>query len=101
MAVNVSLDGGRVTAKIAGDIDHHSAGSIRETIDLYVKEHSPTLLELDFSGVQFMDSSGIGLIMGRYKLMKLLNGQVSVINVPAHLKRIMDMSGLGVLGVIK
>lgn len=101
MAVSVNLNSEIVTAKIDGDIDHHTAANIRETIDAYVQDMHPKLLELDFSGVQFMDSSGIGLIMGRYKLMKLLHGQVSVINVPTHLKRIIDMSGLGILGVVK
>lgn len=101
MAVSMNLNDNTVRAKIEGDIDHHTAESIRKTIDVYVEDTHPHLLELDFSGVQFMDSSGIGLIMGRYKLMKHLNGQVSVINVPDHLKRIIDMSGLGVLGVLK
>lgn len=101
MAVSMNLNCDTVTAKIDGDIDHHTAGNIRKTIDVYIQDMHPKLLELDFGGVQFMDSSGIGLIMGRYKLMKLLNGQVSVINVPDHLKRIIDMSGLGVLGILK
>ena len=48
-----------------------------------------------------MDSSGIGLIMGRYRLMKLLGGYLKVINIPPHLKRIIDLSGVGALGVLE
>lgn len=89
------------TAFIQGDIDHHTAKNIREKIDRYVKEKQPKLLKLDFSKVQFMDSSGIGLIMGRYKLMKLLNGSVRVINMPENIKRLIKLSGLLSLGVVE
>ena len=63
-------------------------------------EH-PTLLRLDFSGVSFMDSSGIGLVMGRYRMMALQGGRVSVENVPEGLKKMMQLSGLGALGVLE
>ena len=58
-----------ITAYLTGDIDHHSARNIREDIDAFIQMKKPYLLRLDFSGVSFMDSSGIGLIMGRYRLM--------------------------------
>ena len=48
-----------------------------------------------------MDSSGIGLIMGRYRIMKMLNGTVKVVNIPTHLKRLIKISGLLGLGVIE
>ena len=48
-----------------------------------------------------MDSSGIGLIMGRYRLMKLIGGSLLVCNVPPHIKRIIDLSGVGTLGVLE
>ena len=58
----------KLTAYISGEIDHHSAKSIRKEIDINVEKLKPTDLYLDFSKVDFMDSSGIGLVMGRYKL---------------------------------
>ena len=73
MGVKISILDNVITSFIEGDIDHHTAKEIRETIDYHVKKYNPKLLELDFSNVQFMDSSGIGLIMGRYKLIKSLN----------------------------
>ena len=56
---------------------------------------------LDFSGVSFMDSSGIGLIMGRYRLMSLYGGIVRVSNVPESLERMMKISGLNALDIIE
>ncbi len=99
--VKIVKDADTVTAFIQGDIDHHTAQGVREQIDAYVQKTRPSLLKLDFSQVQFMDSSGVGLIMGRYRIMQTLDGSVSVINIPVHLKRLIKMSGLLALGVIK
>lgn len=99
--VNIIKEADTVTAHIQGDIDHHTAKEIRERIDEYIQGSRPQILKLDFSQVQFMDSSGIGLIMGRYKIMKILNGEVKVINIPLHLKRLIKISGLLGLGVIE
>lgn len=90
---------GCVVALIEGDIDHHTAKEIRETIDEYIEKYSPLFLKLDFSEVRFMDSSGIGLIMGRYKLMTSLRGKLKVVNVPKNLERMIKLSGLPTLGI--
>ena len=90
---------GCVVAVIEGDIDHHTAKDIRETIDEYIEKYSPLFLKLDFGEVRFMDSSGIGLIMGRYKLMTSLRGKLKVVNVPRKLERMIKLSGLTTLGI--
>lgn len=90
---------GCVVAVIEGDIDHHTAKEIRETIDEYIEKYSPLFLKLDFSEVRFMDSSGIGLIMGRYKLMTSLRGKLKVVNIPKNLERMIKLSGLPTLGI--
>lgn len=100
MDVKLKRENDIVTAIICGDIDHHSAKEIRETIDTYVGKEHPKVLKLDFSKVEFMDSSGIGLIMGRYRIMQMLKGSVKVINIPDHIKRLIKLSGLLGLGVI-
>ena len=56
---------------------------------------------MDFSGVSFMDSSGIGLIMGRYRMMQLYGGILRVINIPESLRKIMILSGLGALDIME
>ena len=90
---------GCVVAVIEGDIDHHTAKDIRETIDEYIEKYSPLFLKLECGDVRFRDSSGIGLIMGRYKLMTSLRGKLKVVNVPRNLERMIKLSGLTTLGI--
>lgn len=90
-----------LTAHLSGELDHHCAADIRKKIDSKAEMLKPRTLELDYSKVQFMDSSGIGLIMGRYRQMSLIGGNVKVTNVPPHLKRIFALSGIETLGVMK
>ena len=101
MNVQLSCYKGELTALLRGEIDHHTAREIRKAIDSDIERLHPSLLNLDFSNVQFMDSSAIGLIMGRFRLMQLTGGYVKVINVPPHLKRLIELSGVGALGVLE
>lgn len=101
MSVKISFSGGVMIAAIEGEIDHHTAKDIRESIDYSVNEKKPRFLKLDFRSVPLMDSSGIGLIMGRYKLVNSYGGKLKVINVPKRLERIIKLSGLGVLKVFE
>ncbi|MGN1113556.1 MAG: anti-sigma factor antagonist [Oscillospiraceae bacterium] len=84
----------RLTAKIYGDIDHHSAKYLRNDIDMKIDDAHPHTLIIDFSKVTFMDSSGIGLVMGRYKKMKISGGEVFVANPPAYIKKVMNIAGI-------
>ncbi|MCQ2513786.1 MAG: anti-sigma factor antagonist [Ruminococcus sp.] len=90
-----------LTAYIDGEIDHDSAAKIRTKVDGAAQMFKPRELYLDFSGVTFMDSSGVGLVMGRYRQMKLIGGALRVINIPDRLYRIFAMSGLESLGVLR
>ena len=90
-----------LTAYINGEIDHDSAVRIRTEIDGATQSLKPKLLYLDFSEVSFMDSSGVGLVMGRYRQMKLLGGMLKVVNIPDSMYRIFAMSGLEALGVLR
>ena len=76
------------------DLDHHSAVYIRENADRLIEEHSINRVVFDFNGVEFMDSSGIGVIMGRYKLMSYVGGAVYVYGIGRNVDRIFQMSGL-------
>lgn len=100
MSVLVNHDKNVVTAKIQGDIDHHTAASIRTTIDENVERLRPKTLIIDFSEVSFMDSSGIGLIMGRYNTMKLLGGSLQVENPTPSIEKILRISGMPKLAKI-
>lgn len=87
-------------AYLSGEIDHASVQSMRLEIDTEVERYHPGRLYLDFRGVTFMDSSGIGLIMGRYKQMEQIGGEVYVINTSAHIKRVLSLAGLDRLVVL-
>lgn len=78
----------------AGELDQHMAETIRNTIDSEILKAAPKTLLFDLSEIPFMDSSGIGMLIGRYKLMKRMNGQVEVTGMREPVQRIFRMSGL-------
>lgn len=87
----------RVIAHIYGEIDHHAARLLREEIDCHVTKTMPKELILDFEHVSFMDSSGIGLIMGRYKVVTSMGGEVKIIKPSGRIKTVMELAGLKTL----
>ena len=99
--LDITYENGVLTAKLSGEIDHHIAPRIRADIDAKCESCRPARLILDFGSVSFMDSSGIGLIMGRYRCISLLGGRMEVINIPPSLKKIFVISGIETLGVMK
>ena len=101
MSVRVYLTDENMTAYLIGEIDHHSARSIREEIDETAQRAHPDELVLDFKDVTFMDSSGIGLVMGRYSLMQELGGKLRVVNQSSHIKKVMKLAGLDRLAVME
>ena len=88
------FSGGLIVARVLGEIDHHSAADIRKGIDCEIYEHRPQKLILDMSAVDFMDSSGLGLIMGRYALMKKMGGELCVRNPNERVLKIFKLAGL-------
>lgn len=94
MPVRIISTRERVTAFIEGELDHHTAADIREDIDAAVRQCGPNLLKLDFADVTFMDSSGVGLIMGRYRIMQSFGGKVIVTNLSPQIYRVMKLAGL-------
>ena len=94
MLVKTVFDSGELTALLSGDIDHHTARTMRLVIDGDIERCRPESLLLDFRRVRFMDSSGIGLIMGRCRLMQLCGGRVRLENIPPTLERLIALSGV-------
>lgn len=80
--------------KLRGEIDHHTAAAIRNAIDSEIIKKRPRGLIMDMSGVDFMDSSGLGLIMGRYTVIKELGGELIVQDPNSGIERIMNLAGL-------
>lgn len=90
-----------MTAYLSGEIDHHSARDIREEIDANIEQNKPAVLALDFKDVSFMDSSGIGLVMGRYKILKSMDGEVKIVNSSSYIKKVMRLAGLDKLAELQ
>ncbi len=78
-----------------GEIDHHTAEELRREIDLQCKKTQAKNIIVDFNHVNFMDSSGIGMIIGRYKYTHMNGGKTVVAGVSSSLKKIFTLSGLG------
>ena len=85
MGIKIESSGQTVTAYLDGEIDHHSAREMRETIDRELESGNVKLLILDFRDVTFMDSSGIGLVMGRYRQIKFYDGELQVLNTSSQI----------------
>ncbi len=94
MSVKIEIAGQVITAFLEGDIDHHEARFIREEIDREIELNMPSLLILDFSGVSFMDSSGIGLVMGRYRILSKNGAELAIIGCAPNIYKVMKLAGL-------
>lgn len=94
MQVKVSRRGSNTIVSLIGELDHHSAQIARTKIDAEIVKTTTKVVVLDFSKVSFMDSSGIGVVVGRYKCLKELNGELVLVNLSPQIKRIFEMSGI-------
>lgn len=101
MNVQLSYKDGVLTAKLSGEIDHHSATDMREAIDDAAQKLKPFCLRLDFSQVPFMDSSGIGLVLGRVRLMSFWHGHVVLCGLSQNLNKMVELSGIEKLAAIE
>lgn len=70
MGVEIISNPLSVSALLSGEIDHHTAAAMRADIDAAAAAQQPKILRLDFADVTFMDSSAVGLVMGRYRLLQ-------------------------------
>ncbi len=84
----------RLIFKIEEDIDECSVQKMRRKLDNEIERYMPKEVIFDFNNVSFMDSAGIGLMIGRYKLANMLGGKVGVANVPSPVRKIFEMSGI-------
>ena len=94
MKMNIRSENGMAIALLSGEIDHHSAKEMRAELDKFVITMQPEILVIDLSSITFMDSSGIGLIIGRYKLMKECGGQLEIRSPQPYIRRVLRLSGI-------
>ena len=92
--VYIDFDGSAMIAKLSGELDHHGAVAVRTFIDSEICRLSPQKTVLDLSTLDFMDSSGLGLIMGRYALMQKKGGEFFVRSPNERVLQIFRLAGL-------
>ena len=94
MEICRNMTGQTLTVALRGELDHHAAEHTRNTIDLLINELRPTELVLDLSGVTFMDSSGLGVVLGRYRLLSTRGGKMYITGANRSVDRILKMAGI-------
>ncbi len=94
MDIKLENIGTTLVVKLDGEIDHHTAPELKDEIDREINLRNIINLVLDFDGVSFMDSSGIGVIIGRYKQIQARGGRTMIIRVKPQVDKILEISGL-------
>lgn len=79
---------------IDGEVDHHTSVEIRERVDREFQRRRARNIIFDLSGIKFMDSSGIGVLMGRYRNVMILGGNVGLYGVEEQLDKLLSISGI-------
>lgn len=83
-----------LTIFLPEDVDHHNAEEIKKEADRLIDKEHIRYIIFDFANTGFMDSSGIGVIMGRYKKVYMLGGEVCAVHTSERMKKILAMSGV-------
>lgn len=94
MPVTCTSEGRNLTASIYGEIDHHSAKDIMKELNRQIDRVMPRRLVLDCSGITFMDSSGIAILLRAYQRMKTLEGEATITGVPPQPAKVLKAAGL-------
>ena len=92
--IKIYNDGKQITAAISGDIDQHTAREYRSILNEVIEHSRPELLILDMENVGIMDSSGVGLVLGRLKAVRAVGGEILVKNARQEIADILRMAGL-------
>ncbi len=94
MSVEINVTGEVVTAYLKGELDHHTARVMREEIDNAIELNMPTMLVLNFGEISFMDSSGIGLVMGRYRNLQKTGAVLHITDTPPQIRKMLKIAGI-------
>ena len=99
MQLELTRESGVLTAALIGELNHHAAADLRQRIDAAVLSCRPRRLTIDLARLTFMDSSGIGLIMGRYRLMLSIDGDLRLQGASPRMERMIRLAGLDKLPI--
>ena len=95
MPITVTSRDSALTIALSGEIDHHGAREMMTQLDQAIAERLPARLVLDLSGVTFMDSSGIAVLLRALRQMERTGGSLRAANIPAQARRVLDAAGVG------
>lgn len=97
MGLNITIEQKNkhiLVVRLSGELDHHTADRVREQVSNAIVKHDIRKLIFNLENLTFMDSSGLGVILGRYKQIKQVAGEMIVCAVSPSIERLFDMSGL-------
>ena len=94
MHILVKRQSGFVTAYLSGELDHHSAGDFKQQLDDVIRDIGDSDLVLDLKNLTFMDSSGLGVLLGRYKKLKSRGGSMYLKNPNSQVEKVFNVSGI-------
>ncbi|MGY3716386.1 anti-sigma F factor antagonist [Sutcliffiella cohnii] len=94
LSIDLEVKQNVLCIRLAGELDHHTAEELRERATEVIENHSITNIVLNLEQLAFMDSSGLGVILGRYKQIKSTGGEMVVCSISPAVKRLFEMSGL-------
>ena len=100
MEDNFQILGTYLTIRLPAEVDHHNSEELKRKADRLLMENNIHCIIFDFGRTNFMDSSGIGMIMGRYKNAAAYGGEVRVSNAPPMIDRMIKLAGVGRLNVL-
>lgn len=94
MELDTSVAGQTLLVHLRGDVDLNAADCLREALDKSLAEAKAINLLLDLSNVDFIDSSGLGVLLGRYKRVSRAGGKVIIVGAKPHVRNVLELSGL-------
>lgn len=94
MQMEIELCGAKLIARVKGELDHHTAAQARTQLDALLSDQEIGELALDLKGLTFMDSSGLGVILGRYRLLAQRGGRMTIGGANQYVERILRMAGV-------
>ena len=94
MEITAVRRGQRIIVRLSGELDHHSAADVRGALDAVLRDVTVREMQLDMTDVTFMDSAGLGVVLGRYRTLAARGGRLIVSGVRTPIDRIFRMSGL-------
>lgn len=95
MQIVYAQEGGRLRIRLQGELDHHAAKKAMAEMEKIIEENLPRSCVLDLSGVNFMDSSGIAVLLRARKRMEEIGGTVTAEGAPPQARRVLETAGIG------